>query len=120
MIHQSRITLALHRAREEAAEAKRACRDLRAELSNAMSAVARLSRDVSLAELPARPTAPPAPEAALDTLTCHVCYTNLVDVALQCGHCICSSCVAQIRDVDDSARCPHCRRMCKSGQRIIL
>lgn len=43
----------------------------------------------------------------LDTSTCVVCFVNKPNIALNCGHCYCSSCTKTIIRNDD--RCPECR-----------
>ena len=52
-------------------------------------------------------------------ITCFVCYTVLPTVALECGHCLCSTCYCRWLD-EENHLCWFCRQPVTSSVRLFL
>lgn len=51
---------------------------------------------------------------------CKICYENIIDTAIPCGHVFCSSCAFSSKAHDGDFICPICRTVIKKSKKIYV
>ena len=51
---------------------------------------------------------------------CKICYENIIDTVLPCGHVFCATCAFSSKAADNDYICPICRTVIKKSKKIFL